>query len=83
MALPAWFTAIAHFPTFSPVTVLPLNVHTSVVVLVKATSRPEVAVALTVVVPPISRSAGLKLIAFMLWFILLTVMFCVTWGAAM
>ena len=60
--LPAWFAAIMHVPAVMPVTVMPLTVHTSAVVLVNIISRLEVAVAFTVVFPPAVRTAGLKLI---------------------
>ena len=39
-------------PVVTPVTTAPATVHTPSVVLVKATARPEVAVAVTVPVPP-------------------------------
>ena len=48
-----------------PVTVLPLIVQTVAVVVLNLTARPEVAVALTVLVPPTVSSAGEKLIALM------------------
>ncbi len=49
-------------PELTPLTVLPLTVQTLGVKELKLTGRPEVAVALTVVVPPTPRVAGLKLI---------------------
>ena len=82
-ALPAWLAAIVHVPAVMPVAVLPLTLQTRVVVLVKVTGKPEVAVALTVVVPPTTRVAGLKLIVSMLWSSLPTVMFRITCAAAL
>ncbi len=48
-------------------TVLPLTVQTLDVVEVKLTARPEVAVALTVLVPPTAKALGVKLMAPMVW----------------
>ena len=74
--MPAWFAAIVHVPAATLVTVLPLTVHLLVVVLVNVTARPEVAVALAVVVgPPTARVAGVKVkpIVPMVWLALPTV----------
>ena len=52
-------------PAVTPVTVLPLvplTVQTAGVVEVKVTAKPDVAVALAVVVPPITNVAGVKVI---------------------
>ena len=46
MALPAWWATIVHVPVATRVTVVPDTVHFPVVLLVKVTVRPEVAVAL-------------------------------------
>ena len=67
MVSPVWFAAMVQVPVVMPVTVLPLTVHTPVVVLLKLTARPDVAVALAVVVPPTARLLGLKPMAPMLW----------------
>ena len=53
-------------PTAAPMTVLPfvpLTVQTVGVVEVKVTAKPDVAVALAVVVPPAANVVGLKVIA--------------------
>jgi hypothetical protein len=79
--LPAWFAATTQEPTATPVTVLLLTVQIDGVVEVKVTARPEVAVALTVPVPPtVTAGAAPKVIV---WLAGLTVMFCVTWVAAL
>ena len=65
-----------------PVTVLPETEQIVGVVLLKATAKDEVAVALAVVEPPTVKVLGMKLIAPMLWLTLLTVMFCVICEAA-
>ena len=49
-------------PAATPVTVLPLMVHTLVVNELKVTAKPDVAVALTVVVPPTANVLGVKVI---------------------
>src|SRR6185369_568542 len=59
-------------PAAMEVTVEPLTVQIVGVLLVKLTARPEVAVALTVVVPPTLTVVGLKLIGPMVWAALLT-----------
>jgi hypothetical protein len=56
---------MVHVPAVTPVTVeplVPLTVQTPVVRELKVTDRPDVAVALAVVVPFTARVAGLKLI---------------------
>ena len=65
------------------VTVEPLIVQTAGVVELKVTARPEVAVALAVVVPPTLTVAGVKLIVLMDCNPLPIVMSCVTWVAAL
>jgi hypothetical protein len=47
LALPAWLAVMEHDPAATIVTVLPATVQTAVVVEVKLTGRPELAVALT------------------------------------
>ena len=73
---------MVQIPAATPVTLLPLTVHTEVVWLVKVTARPELAVAVTVVVPWIARVAGLKVIAPIVCEPM-TVMLLVTVGAAL
>ena len=65
------------------VTVAPLTVHADGVVEVNVTGRAEVAVALTVVVPPKLTVGGVKVIAPMVWLCLLEVMAPVTCVAAL
>jgi hypothetical protein len=67
-------------PAVTPVTVLPfvpLVVQTPGVLEVKVTAKPDVAVALAVVVPPTISVAGLKLIAPIVWLPLPTMKVCV------
>jgi len=45
---------MVHVPAAKPVTVLPITEHIAGVLLLKLTANPDVAVALTVVVPPIT-----------------------------
>ena len=54
MALPPWLALIEQMPAETSVTELPLTVHTPVVVEVKLTARPEVAVAVSVTGPAVS-----------------------------
>jgi hypothetical protein len=63
MALPAWLALMVQVPAATPVTVEPLTLQTAGVVELNVTARPEVAVALAVVVPPTARVAGLKAMA--------------------
>ena len=67
---------MVHVPVVIPVTIFPDTVQTSRFMLVKVTGRVEVAIALTVVVPPTAKVVGLKLMTPMVWFKLLTVMDC-------
>ena len=60
MALPAWLAEIVHVPVATPVTVFPLTVQIEGMVELNVTANPEVAVAETVVVPPIDSVVGLK-----------------------
>ena len=83
MLSPAWFAAMVQVPAACPVTVFPLTVQTLGVEELKLTGSPEDAVALTVVVPPTPREAGLKLMVPMVWFSLPTVRLWVTWGAGL
>jgi hypothetical protein len=65
LALPPCWAAIIQVPTATPVTVLPEIVQAPVDKLLKLTGKPEVAVALTVPVPPTTTlGAGPKA---MLW----------------
>ena len=81
MVLPAWFPAIVQVPAATPVTVLPLTVQIDVVVEVKVTARPELAVALNVPVPfTVTVGAAPKVIV---WLPFPTVIVCVTCGAAL
>jgi hypothetical protein len=74
--LPAWFAATTQDPAETPVTVLPLTVQIVAVVEVKVTARAELAVALSVPVPPtFTAGAAPKAIV---WLAGLTVMVCVT-----
>ena len=75
-------------PKVTPVTMLPLIpevVQTAGVALLKITARPELAVALAVVVPPTANVAGkkVKLPVPMVWSALPTVMLVVTCVAAL
>src|SRR6185369_969179 len=62
-----WLAAMVQVPAAMALTVEPLMVQIVGVLLVKATARPEVAVALTVVVPPTLTVVGLKLTGPMVW----------------
>ena len=68
-------------PAVTPVTVAPEIVQTPVVVELKLTVRPEVAVALTVPVPPTVTDGAVP--KAMVWVAWAMVMFCVTWVAAL
>jgi hypothetical protein len=52
VALPAWSAAIVHVPAATPVTTLPETVQIVGVSELNVTARPELAVAVTVPVPP-------------------------------
>ena len=52
MALPAWLAAIVQVPAATPVTVEPETVQMVVVSELNVTGSPELAVALSVPVPP-------------------------------
>ena len=80
---PAWFAAMVQLPAERALTVVPLTLQTALVSELKATSSPELAVALAALAPPTARVAGEKDMAPMLWGALLTVMLCVTCGAAL
>jgi hypothetical protein len=69
---------MVHVPALAPVTVEPLTVQTAGVVELNVTARPDVAVALAVVVPPTASVAGAKVIAPMVWLVLPIVIFWVT-----
>ena len=63
MALPAWLAEMVQVPAATPVTVLPATVQVLGVMLAKVTGRPEVAVALAVVLPPTSTVDGENVMA--------------------
>ena len=76
VALPAWSAAIVQVPPVIVVTVALLTVpvsvlapteHTLAVLEVKLANRPELAVALTTVVPPALTVRGEKPPAVMVW----------------
>ena len=72
---------MVHVPAVRAVMVaplVPLAVQTKGVVDVKVTARPEVAVALAVVVPPTLTVAGVNVIAPIVWLAAPTVMLLVT-----
>jgi hypothetical protein len=70
-------------PAIVPVTVATETLQmVGVALLLYAMARPDVALALAVVVPPTARVLGVKLMAPMVW-ATLTVMLCVTCVAAL
>ena len=85
MALPAWLAAMVQVPVVTPVMVaplVPLAVHTAGVVLVKVTGLPEAPpVAEAVPVPPTTTVGAVS--KTMVWLPAPTVLFCVTWVAAL
>ena len=86
MELPAWLPAMVQVPAATPVTVpplVPLVVQIDGVVELKVTGRPEVAVALAVVVPPTVRVFGVKEIGPIVWLAGAAVVLFVTCGAAL
>ena len=84
MALPAWFAAMVQLPAERPVTIAPLTLQTAGVVVLKLTALPDAPpLALTVVVLATDTLAGAKPIAPMACAALPTVMFWVTWEAAL
>ena len=70
-------------PAVTAFTALPLTVQTAAVFELKLTANLEVAAALTVVVPPTVKVAGVKVIGPMVWLTLPTVRLWVTGGAAL
>ena len=80
-ACPEIALALVQAPMESGVTVLPDIVHTVGVVDLYVTDKPEVAVALTVPVPPKARLGAVPKL--MVWLAFATVMFCFTRGAAL
>ena len=74
---------MVHRAADKAVNVAPLTVHADGVVEVNVTGKPEVAVALTVVVPPTLTVGGVKVTAPMVWLCLLKVMLPVTCAAAL
>ena len=81
LALPAWLALIVQVPTVTKVTVVPEMVQTLVVAEVKATVRPEEAVALSVSGPS-SKRLSASAVKVIVWFPLLIGNDCCTWGAA-
>ena len=81
MALPAWLAMMVQVPALMPLTVLPLTEQTAGVAELKLAARPEVAVALTVVMPPTAKEAGVKLMAPMVWLALPAVTLLLTCDA--
>jgi hypothetical protein len=74
--LPAWFAATTQDPAATPVTVLPLTEQIVAVVELNVTAKVELAVALSVPVPPtVTAGAVPKVIV---WLAGLTVMVWVT-----
>ena len=82
MALPAWLAAIVQVPTANPVTVLPLMVHTPVVVELNVTGLPDAPpLADTVPMPPTTTVGAVpKLIV---WLPRPMAKLCGTCGAAL
>jgi len=79
LSSPAWMAVMVQSPGFKPVTKLPLTLQIDGVTMsLKLTVSPLVAVALTVVVPPLARSFGVKVILPMLWLPLATSRFLAT-----
>ena len=70
-------------PAVTAFTALPLTVQTAAVFELKLTASLEVAVALMVALPLTVKVAGVKVMALMVWLILPTVRFWITWGAAL
>jgi biotin transporter BioY len=56
--LPAWLAMTVQVPALTAVKVVPLTVHTLVVLLVKVTARPELAVPASVAVLPTVGAVG-------------------------
>jgi hypothetical protein len=71
-----------HVPGSTIVTVVPATVHTVGVLLENVTVRPELAVALTMNVPPLENCWSAGAGKSMVWFRRPMVMFCDTVGAA-
>lgn len=64
MALPVWLAVIVQVPASNPVTVFPVTEQTvGVALLLKKTTKPDVALALASVVAPTFKMVGSKLIA--------------------
>ena len=79
--LPGWLALMEHCPTATRTTVVELTVQTSGVCVLKATRRPEVAVAETVSDPAL-RVRSARPAKVMVWLAWLTVNVWVTGGAA-
>ncbi len=82
MALPAWLAWIVQVPVVTRWTVEPLTVQTPVVVELKLTARPELAVALTLksAAPSCLSARAPKVIV---WLALVTLKLRETEGAAL
>ena len=86
MPSPAWLAVMVQTPLFWMVMVLPsapLAVQTAGVVELKVTARPELTVALAVVLPPTLTEFGTKAKERTVWLPLAAVMFWVTCEAAL
>lgn len=81
--MPGWLAVMVQVPASKPVTVLPETEQiVGVTLLLKVTARPEVAVALAVVVLPTTKVVGVNVMVPMVWVALPTVMFWLTGVAA-
>ena len=80
--MPGWLAAIVQVPAETIVATAPLMLHTAGVRVLKVTARPEVAVALTVVVPLTAKAGGEKVRPLMACSALATAMSRVTCVAA-
>ena len=70
MVLPGWLAVMLQVPAATPVTVLPETLQmVGVVLLEKLTARPDVAIALSVLAPPMTMLAGVTPTAPMDWVI--------------
>lgn len=81
LVFPAWLAATLQVPPAIPLTVLPETLQIPVVRLLKVTVKPDVAVALSVPVPPTSRAGAAPKV--IVWLTLSMLKFCVICGAAL
>jgi hypothetical protein len=79
---PAWLAVMVHVPALSNVTMLPLTVHTVVVVDANDTGSPDDAVAVNVNVDWVKATVRGSAAKVMVWATFLTVKFRLTFGAA-